>query len=128
MTAAIARAEGFEVHALSVHYGQRHDAEVDAAILSLVLHFVVDPAAVLAEAARTLRPGGVVLVVDMVRHEREVYRTTMGHLWLGFEPAQITSWLESAGFVDIRIVPLPPDPQAKGPGLFTARAVRKKAG
>jgi ArsR family transcriptional regulator len=100
------------------------DGELDAAILSLVLHFVVDPAAVLAEVARTLRPGGRLLVVDMVPHEREEYRTTMGHLWLGFDAAQIGGWLENAGFADVRIVPLPPDPQAKGPGLFTARAVR----
>ena len=103
------------------------DAELDAAILSLVLHFVVDPAAVLAEAARTIRPGGRLLVVDMVPHEREEYRSTMGHLWLGFDPAQLTAWLERAGFADVRIVPLPPDPQAKGPGLFTARAVRRNS-
>ena len=101
------------------------DAELDAAILSLVLHFVVDPAAVFAEAARTIRPGGRLLVVDMVPHEREEYRSTMGHLWLGFDAAQLTAWLEHAGFADVRIVPLPPDPQAKGPGLFTARAVRR---
>jgi ArsR family transcriptional regulator len=100
------------------------DGELDAAILSLVLHFVVDPAAVLAEAARALRPGGCLLVVDMVPHEREEYRTTMGHLWLGLDAEQITGWLEIAGFANVRIVPLPPDPQAKGPGLFTARAVR----
>ena len=101
------------------------DAELDAAILSLVLHFVVDPAAVFAEAARTIRPGGRLLVVDMLPHEREEYRSTMGHLWLGFDAAQLTAWLEQAGFADVRIVPLPPDPQAKGPGLFTARAVRR---
>jgi ArsR family transcriptional regulator len=100
------------------------DGELGAAILSLVLHFVVDPAVVLAEAARALRPGGRLLVVDMVPHEREEYRITMGHLWLGFEAAQITGWLASAGFTDIRVVPLAPDPQAKGPGLFTARAVK----
>ena len=104
------------------------DAELDAAILSLVLHFVVDPAAVFAEAARTIRPGGRLLVVDMVPHEREEYRSTMGHLWLGFDTAQLTGWLERAGFGDVRIMPLPPDPQAKGPGLFTARAVRRNGG
>jgi len=104
------------------------DAELDAAILSLVLHFVVDPAAVFAEAARTIRPGGRLLVVDMVPHEREDYRSTMGHLWLGFDATQLTEWLERAGFGDVRIVPLPPDPQAKGPGLFTARAVRRNGG
>ncbi|MEP6990305.1 MAG: methyltransferase domain-containing protein, partial [bacterium] len=100
------------------------DAELDAAVLSLVLHFVVDPSRILAEAARVLKPGGRLLVVDMLPHEREDYRTTMGHLWLGFSGEQLTGWLRDAGFDHPRIVPLPPDPQAKGPSLFTARAVR----
>jgi len=100
------------------------DAALDIAVLSLVLHFVVDPAAVIREAARALRPGGCLLIVDMEPHEREEYRSTMGHLWLGFSVEQLTSWLESAGFATPRIVPLAPDPQAKGPALFTARAIR----
>ena len=48
----------------------------------------------------------------------------MGHLWLGFSVEQLTAWLEAAGFATPRIVPLAPDPQAKGPALFTARAIR----
>ena len=100
------------------------DSALDAAVLSLVLHVVVDPAAALAEAARTLRPGGRLLVVDMLPHEREDYRASMGHLWLGFGEQQLAGWLEDAGLSDIRIVSLPPDAAAKGPGLFTARAVR----
>jgi ArsR family transcriptional regulator len=101
---------------------------LDAAVLSLVLHFVIDPSAAIAEAGRVLRPGGRLLVVDMLPHEREEYRATMGHLWLGFDQGQISAWLEDAGFADVRIVALPPDPQAKGPGLFTARAVRRSGG
>jgi ArsR family transcriptional regulator len=101
------------------------DAAVDVAVLSLVLHFVVDPAAVIAESARILRPGGRLLVVDMLPHERDEYRTTMGHLWLGFSERQLDAWFAGAALTDMRIVPLPPDPQAKGPNLFTARAIKR---
>jgi ArsR family transcriptional regulator len=100
------------------------DASADAAILSLVLHFVVDPSAVIAEAARVLRIGAPLLVVDMLPHERDEYRTTMGHLWLGFDESQIAAWFEHAGFTTPRVVPIPPDPHARGPGLFTARATK----
>ena len=82
------------------------------------------PLAVLREAARVLRPGGRLLIVDMLRHDRREYQLQMGHVWLGFEPTQMTDWLAAAGFEQIRIRPLPPAPQAKGPALFAAGARR----
>ena len=100
------------------------DASLDAGVLSLVLHFIVDPPRVLAEAARVLRPGARLLIVDMMPHEREEYRASMGHLWLGFTEQQLSGWLIDAGFELPRMVALPPDPLAKGPGLFAARAIR----
>ena len=102
------------------------DASLDAAVLSLVLHFVVDPTLVLTEAARVLKAGAPLLVVDMLPHERDDYRAAMGHLWLGFAAEQLSAWFTDAGFENTRVVPLPPDPAAKGPSLFTARAVRSK--
>jgi len=103
------------------------DATLDVAVLSLVLHFVVDPAAVCREAARVLRPGGCLLVVDMQPHEREEYQQQMGHVWLGFSDKQISRFLTGAGFDDVRVRPLPADPDAKGPALFAAVATRNRA-
>lgn len=99
------------------------DGELDAALLMLVLHHLSDPAAVLAEAARVLAPGGRLLVVDMLAHDESRFRRDMGHQWLGFEPSRLLEWLAAAGLESARVVPLPPDPAAQGPNLFTARAV-----
>lgn len=100
------------------------DGELDAALMVLVLHHLGDPAAALAEATRCLRPGGRLLVVDMLPHDREEYRQQMGHVWLGFEPERITAWLDEAGLESARVLPLATDPDAKGPGLFAASAKR----
>jgi ubiquinone/menaquinone biosynthesis C-methylase UbiE len=93
-------------------------ASCDAAWLCLVLHYVSDPALVLREAARTLRPKGRLIIADMLPHGRDEYRQEMGHVWLGFDSVQLTTWLRSAGFDGIRFVTLATDPVAKGPPLF----------
>ena len=101
------------------------DAALDAAVMTMVLHHLADPAAVLTETARTMRGGAKLLLVDIVHHDRREYRQQMGHVWLGFTEPQITDWLITAGFTKIRLRPLPTDPQAKGPPLFTAAARRR---
>ncbi|MGE3843860.1 MAG: ArsR/SmtB family transcription factor [Vicinamibacterales bacterium] len=98
------------------------DGRLDAACVVLVLHHAPDPGRVLAEVARVLRPGGPLLLVDMISHEREEYRLSMGHVWLGFSEAQLGKWLRAATFEGFRWILLPSDPAAKGPGLFVAAA------
>jgi ubiquinone/menaquinone biosynthesis C-methylase UbiE len=100
------------------------DARLDAATLMLVLHHVPDPAKALADVARVLKPGGRLLVVDMLPHDRESYRQQMGHVWLGFSDDHMQRVLTASGFLAIRVVPLTPDPKSKGPGLFVATARR----
>ena len=97
---------------------------LDAAMLSLVLHYSPSPARALAEVARTLRVGGRVLVVDMLPHEREEYQQQMGHVWLGFSDKQMTRLLAGVGFGNVRFRMLPADPDARGPALFAAAATK----
>jgi len=99
-------------------------ASLDAVTCVLVLHHLPAPERALAEAARVLRPGGRLLLTDMMPHDREVYRHQMGHVWLGFSAAEITRYLDEAGFEATRLVPLPPDSTAQGPTLFAAAALR----
>jgi ArsR family transcriptional regulator len=91
---------------------------LDVAIASLVLHHQPDPARVLAEAARVLKPNGRVLVVDMLPHERTEYQQQMGHVWLGFSEEAMRRHLTAAGFTQIKFQGLPIDPAANGPAVF----------
>lgn len=100
------------------------DARLDAATLMLVLHHLPEPERALADVARVLKPGGRVVIVDMLPHDRDSYRQQMGHVWLGFPEEHIRQTLGESGFDAIRVVALPPDPKAKGPGLFVATARR----
>jgi ArsR family transcriptional regulator len=98
------------------------DAQLDMAMVALVLHHVPDPARALAEVHRVLKRKGRVMIVDMLPHDRVEYQQQMGHVWLGFSEKSIRKYLEGAGFTGVSITTLPADEAAKGPSLFVATA------
>lgn len=97
-------------------------AQADVALMVLVAHYVSDPAAAFVEAARLLKPGGQLLILDMQPHDQDEFRGQMGHLWQGFDATQLMGWLTAVGFTDVRYTPVPPDPSSKGPALFVSSA------
>ncbi len=77
------------------------DKGADCAVLNMVLHHAADPQVVLAEIRRVLAPGGVLLLADLSRHEREWVRERLADQWLGFDEGELTGWIASAGFSNV---------------------------
>ena len=73
------------------------DGAFDVVALQMVLHYADDPAAALAEAARVLRPDGLLVVVDLAPHERAELLERHAHRWPGFDDAALAGWLGGAG-------------------------------
>lgn len=94
----------------------------DAALAVLVLAYVPEVAPVLAEAARILKPGGRLVLVDLARHGDEAFARRLGQARLGFTPADLTRALAAAGLEGAAVRPLPPEPGVKGPALLLAAA------
>jgi len=99
---------------------------IDVATFILVLHHLEQPELAIREAARCLRPGGQVLIVDMLPHDRINYGIERGHVWFGFSEETIIELLDAAGFCSARFQLLPPAPEAKGPNLFAVSAHLKE--
>lgn len=74
------------------------EGAADGAILHQVLHFLVEPSLAIAEAARVLRPGGRLLVVDFAPHDAETLRESHAHRRLGFARAEIGEMGAAVGF------------------------------
>ena len=102
-------------------------ASLDLALVVHLLHHVADPSAALAEVAHVLRPGGRVVVADVLPHPYDDYRRTMGHVWLGFGRATIEAAFTEAGLTGERWHEAGVEPGARGPAMFVATAVRPRA-
>jgi ubiquinone/menaquinone biosynthesis C-methylase UbiE len=83
-------------------------ASFDAVVIHQVLHYAERPAAVIAEAARVLRPEGRLVIVDFAPHALEFLRSEHAHRRLGFADAEVAAWCAGAG--------LEPEPARLLPG------------
>ena len=77
------------------------DATVDLAFFSQALHHAQHPERAVAEAMRILKPGGRIVVLDLLRHNYEEARELYADLWLGFTEVEVTRFLRQAGFKNI---------------------------
>ena len=79
------------------------DDSFDTVMISLFAHHATNPARVFTECARVLRPGGKIVMADLVKHEETWMMDTLHDVWLGFTSEEVSGWMEDAGLVDIVI-------------------------
>jgi ArsR family transcriptional regulator len=99
-------------------------ASVDLAFFSQALHHARHPQQAVAEAWRILKPGGRIVVLDLMRHTYEQARELYADLWLGFTEVEVGRFLRQAGFSNIETSVVHREEEA--PHLETMLAVGAK--
>ncbi len=98
---------------------------VELVILSQALHHAKNPAQAIVAAFRILRPGGQMMILDLLQHKFEKARELYGDTWLGFAESDLQRWLEAAGFKKIEISVVAQEEQP--PHFQTVLAAGEKA-
>jgi ArsR family transcriptional regulator len=76
----------------------------DLVVMARVLVHASRPQDVIASAAQLVRPGGHLVLIDHAPHDDESLRE-QGHVWLGFEPGKLRTWLEAARLQTVAVQP-----------------------
>ena len=98
---------------------------ITCALLLLALTYVPDPAAVIREVSRILKPSGRAVIVDLLPHDREDFRIEMGQQRNGISEDQVRQLFAEASMDNVKYRSLAPETGVMGPSLFlaTARAI-----
>lgn len=100
------------------------DGSVDLVLFSQALHHAQRPARAVAEASRILKPGGRIVILDLLRHDFEEARELYADVWLGFSEVEVDQFLKSAGFSGVFTAVV--DREADPPHFQTLLAIGKK--
>jgi ArsR family transcriptional regulator len=76
---------------------------IDLALLSQALHHAEHPEKAISAAYKILRPGGQVMILDLLEHNQAKVAKHLGDRWPGFSKTQLHTWLKNAGFKKIEI-------------------------
>lgn len=111
----VARENGYtnlEYRLGGIEHPPIEDGSVDLAFFSQSLHHAVHPGAAIAAAHRILKPGGRLIVLDLLKHQFEDAKELYADLWLGFSELEMSRFLKNAGFdeVEVSVVDREPEP------------------
>ena len=95
-------------------------ASADLVIVHQVLHYLSDPSAAVAEAARLVSPGGRLVIIDFAPHDFEHMREAHQHRRLGFADSEINGWLVDGGLTPSAPIALPHDAEGLTVTIWTA--------
>ena len=102
------------------------DQSVDLAFFSQALHHAIHPQKAVEEAFRIVKPGGRIVVLDLLKHNFEQARELYADVWLGFAEVELDQFLRRAGFKNVEIALVHREEEA--PHLETILAIAGKPG
>lgn len=102
------------------------DDSCDDVLLSQALHHAARPSHAVREAARLLKKGGRLIILDLARHDQEWTRSEWADQWLGFEEEELQTWMQEAGLSVLRIQRLDPAKSDQRPALSVLLAIGER--